>query len=130
MNAVELAANPRLTGALVHNLNQTPGLPFAAASFDACVLAVSVQYLVSPIAVFADMGRVLRPGARLAVSYSNRMFPTKAVALWQSLRDAERAKLIALYLELAGAFGDIGFVDLSPAPRRSDPLYAVVATRT
>ena len=46
MNAAELDANHRLTRRIVHDLNRTPGLPFDGASFDACAIAVSVQYLV------------------------------------------------------------------------------------
>ena len=49
MNAEELAANPRLTDRVVHDLNEQPTLPFADDSFDRAVLAVSVQYLVQPM---------------------------------------------------------------------------------
>lgn len=128
MNAEELAANPRLTRALVHDLNRTPTLPFADASFDACLIAVSVQYLTRPLEVFAEIARVLRPGGGLAVSFSNRMFPTKAVALWQALDDGGHADVVGLYCRLAG-FAAPDLVDLSPAPGASDPLYVVTARK-
>ncbi len=46
---------------------------------------VGVQYLQRPFAVFAEVRRVLKPGAPFIVSYSNRCFPTKAVAIWRAL---------------------------------------------
>src|SRR5437764_14548904 len=49
MNAEEMAGNPQLHEALVHDLNDDPRLPFEDASFDAVVCSVSVQYLTSPI---------------------------------------------------------------------------------
>ena len=129
MNETELEANPRLTGHRVHDLNRVPTLPFEDGSFDACTLAVSVQYLVAPVKVFAETARVLRPGAPCAVTFSNRLFPTKAVALWQALGAAERARLIGLYFALAGGFEKPTFEDLSPHPGISDPLYVVSAKR-
>ncbi|MDP2702709.1 MAG: methyltransferase domain-containing protein, partial [Candidatus Rokubacteria bacterium] len=83
LNAVEMAENPQLAAAVVHDLNRDPGLPFADAAFDAVVCAVSVQYLTRPLEVFREVRRVLRPGAPLIVSFSNRCFPDKAVALWR-----------------------------------------------
>ncbi|MBM3489040.1 MAG: class I SAM-dependent methyltransferase [Alphaproteobacteria bacterium] len=127
MNAAELAANPRLSRWLVHDLNQAPGLPFADAHFDACLIAVSVQYLARPLEVFTEIARVLRPGGGLAVSFSNRMFATKAVAVWRALDAAGHAQLVALYCQLAGFAAPV-LADLSPAPGRGDPLH-VVATR-
>ena len=129
MNKIELEANPRLTGHRVHDLNRFPTLPFDDGSFDACVLAVSVQYLVEPVKVFAETARVLRPGAPFAITYSNRLFPTKAVALWQALDAAKRAKLVDLYFSLAGGFEKSAFEDLSPHPGSSDPPYVVSARR-
>lgn len=129
MNQAELDANPELDHRITQDLNQNPTLPFADKSFDACVLSVSVQYLTDPLAVFADVARVLRPGAPFVVSFSNRMFPTKAVALWRSIDDAQHAKLVALYFQEAGGFDEAVFADLSPAPGKSDPLYAVTARR-
>lgn len=129
MNETELEANPQLTGHRVHDLNRFPTLPFDDGSFDACVLAVSVQYLVEPAKVFAETARVLRPGAPFAITYSNRLFPTKAVALWQALDAAKRAKLVDLYFSLAGGFEKPAFEDLSPHPGSSDPLYVVSARR-
>jgi len=129
MNATELAANEQASAGLVHNLNTQPVLPFADGVFDGCVLTVSIQYLVQPGAVFREVGRVLKPGAPLAIAYSNRMFPTKAVAIWQSLNDERRAQLINLYLEQSGVFGARKFEDISPHPGQSDPLYVVTGNR-
>jgi SAM-dependent methyltransferase len=128
MNGEELAANPRLTSYVVHDLNREPRLPFEDAAFDAAFVNVSVQYLTRPIEVFRDVARVLRPGAPFAVVYSNRCFPTKAIALWQMLGDRDHADLIGLYFRLSEGFGQPRAYDLSPGPG-SDPLYAVVANR-
>ena len=129
MNETELDANPQLTDHVIHDLNREPVLPLGDAAFDACLIAVSIQYLVQPTAVFADIARVLRPGAPCVVSYSNRMFPTKAVVVWRSLDDAQHAQLIDMYFQLSEGFDESEPVDLSPAPGASDPLYVVTARR-
>lgn len=127
LNQVELERNPVLTRRTVHDLNENPALPYATDEFDGAIVSVSIQYLTQPVEVFAEVGRVLKPGAPFAVTFSNRMFPTKAIRIWQLLGDEARANLVALYFELSGAFEKARAFDLSPAPGRSDPVYAVVA---
>lgn len=129
MNLRELEENQQLSERHVHNLNSQPVMPFADRSFDACILAVSVQYLTRPVEVFTDVARVLKPGAVLAISFSNRMFATKAVAIWRSIGDADHARLLQNYLRTAGGYQDLTFEDLSPAPGKSDPIYLVSARR-
>jgi hypothetical protein len=73
--------------------------------------------------VFADVRRVLVPGAPFIVSFSNRCFPTKAVAIWRALDTSGHAALVKLYLERAG-FADVR-VDLLADGRSSDPLVAI-----
>ena len=125
MNADEMAHNPQLDEYLVQNLNRNPTLPYAAASFDAALCAVSVQYLQRPIAVFAEVSRVLRPGGVFAVTFSNRCFPTKAVAVWTGTSDAQHLELVRAYLTAAGGFARVA---ASQRNRRGgDPLYAVTA---
>ncbi len=126
MNPAELDANPRLHERIVHNLNRDPRLPFADAEFDGAGICVSVQYLTQPVAVFREVGRVLRPGAPLVVTFSNRCFPTKAVAIWQALDDRGHGQLVRRYFEEAGNWTDISVLDRSPRRWRGDPLYAVV----
>jgi SAM-dependent methyltransferase len=128
MNRVELAENPRLTTFLVHDLNRCPELPFGGATFDAVLNAVSIQYLTSPIEVFASVGRVLRAGGIHLVATSHRMFPTKAVAAWHSLAPGDRLRLIGTYFELAGGFEPPRLLDRSP--RGADPLWIAVARRS
>ena len=124
MNAEELAANPRLTRWFVHDLNADPALPLADASLDAAMICVGVQYLQQPVAVMRELARTLRPGAPLVISFSNRCFPTKAVAVWRSLSDRDHLRLVASYLADAG-WSEIESL-VSP-PRHADPLYAVIA---
>ncbi len=130
MNAQELAANPRLDGWLVQNLNENPVLPFPDGAFDACGICVSVQYLTDPVTVLREAGRVLTPGSPIIITFSNRCFPTKAVAVWQMLSDKDHLDLVAGYLTAAGNWTDISSLDRSPKPGKSDPLFAVIARRT
>ncbi len=126
LNGEELAANPRLDDAVVQDLNGEPRLPFPTASFDAAAICVSIQYLTRPVAVLRDIGRVLRPGSPLVVTFSNRCFPTKAVAIWQALDDAGHGHLVERYLEEAGNWTAIQVLNRSPSETASDPLFAVV----
>ena len=128
MNAAELDENPVLTARVVQDLNAEPALPWEIATFDAAICTVSVQYLTSPPAVFVEVGRVLKPGAPFAVAYSNRCFPTKAVAIWQSLNSREHAELIGLYFRLSGQFERAQAFDVSPGPG-SDPMFVVVGKK-
>ena len=124
MNAEELTANPRLSRSFVRNLNSTPTLPLEDSSCDAAMCCVGVQYLQRPLEVFTDVFRVLRPGAPFIVSFSNRCFPTKAVAIWHSLDGNGHAALVQLYLERAG-FRSIS-AEVLRNGSQSDPLIAVM----
>ncbi len=126
MNEEELRNNPQLDEFLIHDLNADPRLPFADASFDGATCTVSVQYLTRPIEVFAEVGRVLRPGAPFVVTFSNRCFPSKAVQIWVSTGDHQHSQLVRRYYELSGAFEAISALDRSPRHWLSDPLYAVI----
>ncbi|MGI8747070.1 MAG: class I SAM-dependent methyltransferase, partial [Deinococcus sp.] len=130
LNRAELARNPRLTSFVVQNLNTDPRLPFTDGEFGAAGLAVSVDYLTDPRAVLRELGRVLTPGAPLVISFSNRCFPSKAVAIWHALDDHGRLELVERLLREAGNWEDIRGLDRSPPRKRwggGDPLYAVVA---
>lgn len=124
LNAEELAANPRLTRHFVQDLNADPRLPLDDATLDAATICVSVQYLQRPVEVLAEVARVLRPGAPVAITFSNRCFPTKAVAIWSALDGPGHLALVDLYLRRAG-FAAAETRTLLDG-RRSDPLWAVI----
>ena len=127
MNEDELAANPRLDAHTVLDLNREPLLDFDDGAFDAATICVSIQYLVHPIEVLREVGRVVGRGGPLVITFSNRCFPTKAVAVWQALDDTGHARLIERYLQDTGNWRDIQSLDRSPRPGFSDPLFAVIA---
>ncbi len=131
MNDAELAANRAATERVVRDLNADPSLPFPDASFDAVLCCVSVDYLVHPVEVLAEAARVLRPGAPVVLTFSNRCFPTKAVRGWLATDEAGRCAIVAGYLGRAGGFGEPEVSLRTPPSRRyrGDPLYAVVAHR-
>lgn len=126
MNRTELAHNPRLTDFVVHDLNLAPELPYADATFDAVVNAVSIQYLTRPIDVYTSVLRVLKPGGLTLIATSHRCFPTKAIMAWHTLSPADRIRLIGVYLEQAG-FAAAELIDRSPA--NADPLWVVAARK-
>ena len=126
LNAEELADNPQLKSFVVHDVNRDPRLPFGNEEFDGAVCAVSIQYVTHPLLLFRDLRRVLRPGAPFVVSFSNRCFPTKAVAVWLGTTDAQHLTLVRSYFDAGGGWADVTAEDRSPAGA-GDPLYAVWA---
>jgi SAM-dependent methyltransferase len=126
MNAEELRHNERLDAFVVQNLNTNPRLPFEDAKFDGAGICVSIDYLTRPVEVLREVGRVLKVDAPVVITFSNRCFPTKAVAVWHRLDDRGRMRLVERYLQDAGNLQNIRSLDRSPQPMFSDPLYAVV----
>jgi SAM-dependent methyltransferase len=128
MNEIELRENDQLTEYAVKDVNADPLLPYGDAEFDGAVATVSIQYLTQPLDVFREVARVLRPGAPFVVTYSNRMFPTKAVRIWRALDDRERAGLIGAYFKHSGGFGDAIVEDRTTDDGTPhDPIFAVWA---
>lgn len=128
MNETELSRNAAAASWVVHDLNVDPRLPFGDASFDAVTCCVSVDYLVRPIEVFADVARVLRPGGQFVVTFSNRCFPTKAIKGWLANDDHGRLSIVRTYFDECGGFDEPVLARCNPgAP--GDPLFAAWATR-
>lgn len=126
MNANELAANEAAAEYVVKDLNQDPRLPFDDSAFDAATCCVSVDYLTKPIEVFDEVARVLRDGGTFAVTFSNRLFPTKAIRAWLGADERGRVTIVGGYFVHSGCF-EPPTAQLRNPGAAGDPLYAVWA---
>ncbi|BCX12050.1 MAG: methyltransferase type 11 [Thermosynechococcus sp.] len=131
MNATELARNPRLDRYFVQNLNKELALPLEDASFDAVLMAVSVQYLQYPEATFTEIARILKPQGVVIVSFSNRMFFEKAIQAWREGSEGDRLQLVQTYIN---SIPSLKVIETHlPRPWSwlglTDPFYAVVGQK-
>jgi SAM-dependent methyltransferase len=126
MNADELAANPQARAWVVHDLNNEPLLPFADDSFDHATCCVSVDYLTRPVDVFRDVARVVRPGGLFVCTFSNRLFPTKAIRGWLYSGSTKHQDIVAGYFGAATGY-ETAIARQCATPPGGDPLYAVWA---
>eukprot|EP00588_Corethron_pennatum_P015586 CAMPEP_0194269120 /NCGR_PEP_ID=MMETSP0169-20130528/3332_1 /TAXON_ID=218684 /ORGANISM="Corethron pennatum, Strain L29A3" /LENGTH=284 /DNA_ID=CAMNT_0039010643 /DNA_START=37 /DNA_END=894 /DNA_ORIENTATION=- len=129
MNESELKENPVLTSYDVRDLNENPAFPYDDGSFDVVTCVVSIDYLMKPREIFAEIGRVLRPGGSCILSLSNRCFPTKVFQLWLQTGDMEHIFIVGSFFHYSGLFEKPKCVDMSPNPGLSDPLFIVTATK-
>lgn len=123
LNEAELEANDALDEWFLQDLNEERTLPFDGGAFDAVLCALSVQYLQYPARVVAEFGRVLAPDGVVVVSFTNRMFPTKAVRAWRTAGMDERTDLVRSYCEAGG----LSVADVVRRRPGRDPFVAVVA---
>jgi SAM-dependent methyltransferase len=140
MNQRELEANPALDHRIVQDLNADSRLPFDENTFDLVLNVVSVEYLTRPIAVFDEVGRVLKPGGLHLIVFSNRWFPSKVVRVWEDATEEERIGLVETFFDSSEAFEDPAqFISMGlPRPEGdrfhshglpSDPVFAVYAEK-
>ena len=129
MNKVELEANPQLTDFIVQNLNTNQILPYQDEEFDLCTIAVSVQYLTSPLRVFEEIARVLKPNGKCCISFSNRMFPTKAILAWRMSSNQDHCNLVSQYFKKTEMFAEVKVERLVKENGYYDPLFAVIGKK-
>jgi SAM-dependent methyltransferase len=122
LNEAELRENEAADDFFVQNLNEDPSLPLEDGSFDAVLCALSVQYLQYPGPVFSEFGRVLGDDGALVVSFTNRMFPNKAVRAWRNAGMEGRAELVRSYCRSGGLSVERTVTDRPEA----DPFVAVI----
>jgi SAM-dependent methyltransferase len=125
VNAGILAENPFLDEWRVQDLNQDPRLHFAAAEFDGAAICASIQHLRRPAELIREVGRVLKPGAPLVVTFSRRCLPAPAIGCWCLHDDTGHLCLVAQHFAAAGNWADIRCLDRTP-PGDGVPVYAVV----
>ncbi len=87
MNETELRRNDRLDSYVVQNLNENQALPFGDAEFDGCGICVSIDYLTRPVEVLREVGRVLKAGSPVVITFSKKNLPKR-----QRLRACRRAR--------------------------------------
>lgn len=110
MNLEELESNQARIetngSSFVRNLNDNPSFVglLRTCEYDAVTCCVGVQYLEEAEAVFAEVGRILKPGGICIVSFTNRFFYQKALVGWIERGMAERGRLVADYFRAAGGF--------------------------
>lgn len=127
MNRAELDANPAATSTIVHDLNADPRVPLPDGSVDHAVCCVSVDYMTRPLEVFRDVARVLRSGGLFVCTFSNRLFPTKAIRGWLMSGDDEHCRIVAEYFRRSGSFEAPVVSRRTPPSHPGDPLFAVWA---
>jgi SAM-dependent methyltransferase len=136
LNEQELAANPRLDSHWQQNLNLNQELPLPDQSVDVCLIVAGWQYLQYPENIAAEILRIIRPGGQLIISFSNRMFFTKAPQVWAAGSDREHLVYVASVLMAQGwpkpeivaestrAKGWQGMIGAA-----GDPFFALIASK-
>ncbi len=124
MNALELEQNPRLRERVVQDINADAVLPYEDAAFDAVLCSLSVEYLIRPFEVFAEVARVLRPGAPFVLTFSERWFPSKVIQLWVDIHPFERMAVVLDYFRASGLYDGIGTESRRGLPCPEDGTYA------
>lgn len=138
LNQHELDNNAKASVTLLHDLNANQRLPFADGSFDGIVNTASIEYATDPLQLCREISRILRPGGTVAIAFSNRWFPTKAIALWPELHEFERLGLVVDLLASTGDFQNFTTLSVRGYPRPdddthdlafSDPVYMITARK-
>jgi len=122
MNEEELLRNEQLYMHYCQDLNENPSLSqFGDNTFDIVTNVVSVDYLTRPKEIFEEIYRVLRPGGIALMSFSNRCFATKAIAMWLQADDIGRMTIVGSYFHYAAQWSKIDALDVKLSPKSRPP---------
>ena len=124
MNVNEMGANPRISRYVIHNLNKQTILPFESDQFDVMLCSLSIEYLIQPLEVMREIVRVIRPGGRILVSFSDRWFPPKAIMIWRELHPFERLGMVLDYFLRTEGIKELETETVEGLLRPEDDKYA------
>ena len=97
---LQMKRNRQLNRFFVRDFNKDPS-DWAEKdnTFDAVVCCVSVQYMQQPERVFAEIHRVLKPGGVCIMTFSSRLFYSKAIQGWRDNSAYGRVSLVKQYFQ-------------------------------
>jgi SAM-dependent methyltransferase len=124
LNREELKNNPALHTCIIQDLNKTTRLPFASNTFNVVLCSLSIEYLTSPQKIIDEIRRILIPGGRVLIGFSNRWFPPKVTRLWLEIHAFERLGLVLDYLLGNGGFSEFYTYSARNWPRPPDDVHA------
>ena len=86
MNEEEMKQNSILNDYAVVDLNARADvkLPYEDETFNVVLCQLSIDYLIHPLEVMKEVGRVLKPGGKVVILFSNRLFIQKVRRLFQT----------------------------------------------
>lgn len=131
LNQAELDLNKSATETFVQDLNADAKLPLEDGTFDFVTLALSVQYLTDPRAVFSEVNRVLKPGGMAIIAHSHRCFIEKATRLFANATDDGEAHThhVCRYIQHGSRDGWERLSTVDVSPRSGDPVWIVTAIK-
>jgi len=124
LNQEELSANSQLTETVVHNVNQTPVLPFENDRFDVVVFTAAVEYLIDPKTSFSELKRITKPGGHIIITFIDHWNTLKSILLWPELHAFERLGLVLDYFMTTEGFTDLHTETIQGLLRPEDDKYA------
>ncbi len=139
LNEKELNENSQLSSSTIHDLNKEPTLTFETDSFDFVTCNLSFEYLTHPLEVVEELARILKPGGKLIITFSDRWFAEKAITIWPQIHPFERAQYVLECFRKNNLFNDLNTYSKRGLPRPkndvlyeqrkiSDPIFAVWGT--
>ena len=117
MNATSSPRNPQATARSCTTSTPIRACRSPTTSFDAAVCCVSVDYLVRPIEVFADVARVVRPGGPVRVHVLEPVLPDQGDPRLAVRRPtSEHGEIVAEYFRQAGGWDEPVVQRRTPEP--------------
>lgn len=103
----DMQQNPVLNHRVVHDLNRSPKLPFEDHEFDTIICSFAIEYMTKPQKVFLELSRILKPGGKVIISFSEHFYQKKVIALWEDVHPFERMGVVLEYFRQSGQFENL-----------------------
>ena len=140
LNLQELESNPVCTKNIQLDVNTTQPLPFINEEFDIVLIHAAIEYVIHPEHLMTEIGRILKPGGKIIISFSNRSEGEKCISLWANAQEFERPGIVLSYLRSVRCFSAFKSYShrgnlhpeqdaLANKLLHSDPVYLVTAIK-
>lgn len=123
-NEKELASNEKLDTYNVQNINEDVILPYEAHYFDDAICTLSIEYLIDPLEMMYEIYRVVKPGGKFIIVFSDNPAAPKSISLWEQLHSFEKIQLGIDYFLNSEIFHELGtFSNRGERRSKDDPDY-------